>query len=327
MDSGKDGLLWQFKWHIVIIVGSLIGVAFLAFSTDVLEKSDKFRQLVWMLGALVFLFALLAVLSGVSKIADTLRSNGSRFEEATKALENICAGLAQINHSTRISDAAKAIAFREEDMQSLREAVFDKLKQQNFEEAYRIIDEISHRLEYEELAAEMRQQAEKYRDANEQERIDQTILHIESLMDAGRWAKASVQIEALIRSHPESDEARGLRQKLVERKEKRKRMLFAAWDEAVKRHETDRGLELLRELDMYLTPNEALALQEAAKDVFRTKLHNLGVKFSLAVSEKQWATALEIGQEIIRDFPNSKMSTEIEEKLGVLRQNVELQHN
>ena len=46
---------------------------------------------------------------------------------------------------------------------------------------------------------------------------------------------------------------------------------------------------------MYLTPNEALALQEAAKDVFRTKLHNLGVQFALAVSDKQWSNALEIG--------------------------------
>ena len=78
---------------------------------------------------------------------------------------------------------------------------------------------------------------------------------------------------------------------------------------------------------MYLTPNEALALQEAAKDVFRTKLHNLGVQFAMAVSDKQWSNALEIGQQIMRDFPNSRMSGEIREKLHVLRQNVQMQTN
>ena len=78
---------------------------------------------------------------------------------------------------------------------------------------------------------------------------------------------------------------------------------------------------------MYLTPNEALALQEAAKDVFRTKLHNLGVQFALAVSDKHWSSALEIGQQIVRDFPNSRMSGEIREKLHVLRQNVQMQNN
>jgi len=78
---------------------------------------------------------------------------------------------------------------------------------------------------------------------------------------------------------------------------------------------------------MYLTPNEALALQEAAKDVFRTKLHNLGVQFAMAVSDKQWNSALDIGQQIIKDFPNSRMCGEIREKLHVLRQNVQLQTN
>ena len=76
---------------------------------------------------------------------------------------------------------------------------------------------------------------------------------------------------------------------------------------------------------MYLTPSEGLALQEAARDVFRTKLHNLGVQFSIAVTERQWTTALDVGQQIIEDFPNSRMAEEIREKLDVLRQNVQMQ--
>jgi hypothetical protein len=63
-------------------------------------------------------------------------------------------------------------------------------------------------------------------------------------------------------------------------------------------------------------------LQEAARDVFRTKLHNLGVQFSLAVSEKQWDRAFQIGGQIMRDFPNSKMAEEIREKWDILQQNV-----
>jgi hypothetical protein len=325
MDSGKDSLLWHFKWHILIIVGTLAGVVLLALFTDIFEKSDKVRQLVWLLGALIFLAALLATLSRVSNIASTLSENSSRFQEATKALEDICTGLAQINHSTRISETAKAIAFREDDKQSLSDAVFEKLKQQDFRAAYDIIDEISKRSEYEELAVELRQQADKYRVSTEQERTEQTITYIESLLDAGRWASASAQIESMIKAHPESEKAKALRYKLVEMKERRKRMLLASWDEAVKHQETDRSLEILKELDMYLTPNEALALQEAARDAFRTKLHNLGVRFSLAVSERQWTSALEIGRQIIQDFPNSRMSVEIRDKLDVLQQNVQLQ--
>jgi hypothetical protein len=327
MDSDKDSQVWQFKWHIVIIGATLLGVFLLSIFTSIFEKSESIRQLVWLMGGLIFLGALLAMLSRVSRIVSTLNENSARLEEASKALANIGDGLMQINHSTRISDAAKAIAFREEDKRSLREAVFERLKRNDFDGAFEIVDEIENHSEYRLLAEELRRQVDDYRNATEDERIDQGMAQVEKLFDGCQWVKASLQIESLIRLHPKTEKIKTLRLQLVERKEERKRILLAAWDDAVTRQETDRSLELLRELDMYLTPNEALALQEAAKDVFRTKLHNLGVQFALAVSDKQWSDALEIGQQIIRDFPNSRMSGEIREKLHVLRQNVQLQSN
>jgi hypothetical protein len=112
---------------------------------------------------------------------------------------------------------------------------------------------------------------------------------------------------------------------LVEKKEERKKILLAAWEDAVQQHETDRSLEILKELDHYLTPNEALALRETASDVFKEKLHTLGARFSLLVTEKQWTSALDIGQQIVEEFPNSKMAEEIRTKMDVLRQNVQMQ--
>ncbi len=325
MDSGKDSQVWRYKWHIAIVVAAVGVVLVLAIFTNLFEKAESIRQPVLLMGALIFLGALLATLSRVSKIVDTLNDNSSRLEEASKALSHIRDGLMQINHSTRISDTAKAIAFREEDRRSLREAVFERLKQNDFDGAYEIVDEIENHSEYRLLAEQLRRQVDDYRNATEEERVDQGIAEVERLFDACQWVKASLQVESLIRAHPQSEKMKSLRLKLIERKEERKRILLAAWDDAVTRQETDRSLAILRELDMYLTPNEALALQEAAKDVFRTKLHNLGVQFTLAVSDKQWANALDIGQQIMRDFPNSRMCGEIREKLQVLKQNVQLQ--
>lgn len=327
MDAGKDSQVWQYKWHIAIIVVAVAGALALSVFTKVLETTDSVRQLLMLLGGLIFLAALLTMLSRVSKIVNTLNENSARMEEASKAMGSIRDGLLQLSHSTRISEAAKAIAFREDDKRSLREAVFERLKQNDFEGAYEVVDEIENHSEYRLLAEELRQQVDNYRNATHDERIDQAIVQVQKLFDGCQWVKASLQIESLIRANPDSEKLKALRQGLVERKEERKRILLAAWDDAVTRQETDRSLEILRELDMYLTPNEALALQEAAKDVFRTKLHNLGVQFALAVSDKHWSNALEIGQQIVRDFPNSRMSIEIREKLHVLRQNVQLQTN
>jgi hypothetical protein len=326
MDSQKDSQLWQFKWHIVVICTTLGIVIALALFTRIFENTAALRDSVFLLGSLVFLVALLAVLSRTTGIVNTLRENSTKMEEATKALEHIRDGLMQINHTSRISDTVKAIAFREEDQQSLRNAVFDRLKQNDFDGAYEIIDEITNHSGYRAFADELRQDVDQYRNATEEERIDQSIAHIETLFKSCHWPKASVQIETLIRVHPNSEKARAMRQQLIDRKDERKKILLAAWDDAVQQQETDRSLEILKELDMYLTANEGLALQEAAKDVFKTKLHNLGVQFAMAVSDKRWETALDIGQQIIRDFPNSRMAEEIQAKLDVLRQNVQVQN-
>jgi hypothetical protein len=304
-------------------------VIFLNFYTDLYQPSEtnRLRQYVLFFGAMISLFALLTMLSRVIKILEALRDNSTKLEELTGALEKIHTGLTQINHSTRISETAKAIAFRESDRQSLREAVFEKLQMQDFEAANVIIDEIATRSEYEELADQLRTQAEQYRNANDQERLNQIITHIEKLLTECQWARASAQIEGLIRNYPESEQAKAMRQVLQDKKQERKKILLAAWDDAVTHEETDRSLDILKELDQYLTPNEALALQEAASDVFRTKLHNLGVQFSISVTEKRWTDALDIGQQIINNFPNSKMSEEIRAKLHVLKQNVQMQNN
>ncbi|MEK7994614.1 MAG: hypothetical protein AAB403_12490 [Planctomycetota bacterium] len=327
MDSEKDGFWRRFRWHIVVVCLVVAMVAVLTLFTDIFAKAqtDMFRLLVFMLGALVFLSALLTILSRLFKILDALKDNSAKLKEVAGALEKISTELTHINHSTRVSETAKAIAFRDEDRQSLREAVFDKLQQQDFVAANELIDEIARRPEYKDLAEQLRTQARRYHDATDQERMNQVIAHIERLLDTCQWAKASAQIEGLIKAHPDNERAKAMRQVLLDRKQQRKRILLAAWDDAVKTQETDRSLEILKELDFYLTPNEGLALQEAARDVFRTKLHNMGVQFAIAVTEKQWAGALDVGRQIIKDFPNSKMSEEIRGKLDVLTQNVEMQ--
>jgi len=326
MSSGDDSLIKQYKWHIVIVCAVLAVVVLLMFTTNLFEPSESntFRQLLLMLGGLMFLVALLTMLSRVFKILDALRENSAKLEDLTAALAKISTGLAQINHSTRVSETAKAIAFRDADKLSLRQAVFEKLQMQDFEGAKDIINEIAQRPEYGDLAKDLAEQAEKYRTATAQERMNQMIAHIDKLIDDCQWVRASNQIEELIKASPGSERAKQMRQKLLDKKEERKKILLAAWDDAVQQHETDRSLEILKELDHYLSPNEGLALQEAAKDVFKEKLHNLGEQFSLLVTEKQWNSALDIGQQIVEDFPNSKMAEEIREKMDVLRQNVQM---
>jgi hypothetical protein len=320
MNLGKDNPLGRFK-YLFIIYGAIVVIVLLAFFTNVFETKQPgtLPPVVWLLLGLLFMITLIVILATLLKMLDFLDDGNAKLERAAGELEKMRQVLNQASQGARISETAKAIAFRDGDTQTLRDVVFDKLQQKDFDAAYEIIDEIAHRTSYKKLAEQLHIQADKYRDATDIERMNQLIANVEKYLEDHEWAKASAQIEWLIGEYPANDKALALRQRLAEKKEERKKVLLNAWDDAVKRQATDRSLEILRELDQYLTPNEGLALQEAARDVFRTKLHNLGVQFSLAISGRQWAKALETGQEIIRDFPNSRMAEEIREKLDALR--------
>ena len=324
MDIGKDSPLWKFKWHIGVICAVLLVVVLLTLFTGIFDKAEasSISPLARLVAISVFLVVVVTMLLKIFKILDSLAENNAKLEKVAETLDRNRAALTQINQSTRLSETAKTIAFRDADRQTLREAVFDKLQQQDFDTAYEMIDEIAHRPEYKDLAEQLHAQADKYRSATDQERINQVIVYIEKLFENSQWAKASTQIERLIKIYPNSEKAKAMRQNLLDKKEERKKALLTAWDDAIKRQATNHSLEILRELDLYLTPNEGLALQEAARDVFRNKLHNLGVQFSLAISEKRWAEALRTGRQIIRDFPNSRMAEEIREKWDVLEQKV-----
>lgn len=317
----------RFKWHIAFICVVLTVVVLLTVFTDTAKTSgiDAVSPLIWFFGVSILLVTVLLILSKASKIGDELSEIDKKFEKFTTSIEKNREVLSQISQNTRLSETAKAIASRNVDRQALQEVVFDKLQQNDFDTAYEIVDEISQSTIYQELAKQLHDEVDKFRDASQAERINQIIAHIERLLDNCNWAKASLQIERLIKATPDSEEAKAMRQKLVDKKEERKKILLTSWDDAVKRQATDRSLEILRELDLYLTPNEGLALQEAARDIFRSKLHSLGVQFSLAVSGKQWSQALETGQQIIRDFPNSRMAEEIREKMDILKQKVQQQ--
>ena len=321
--------MWRFKWHIAIIYIALIAVVLIAIFTGLLDASQagKVPNLVWFLVACLLLITTIIMLSNILKILDSLNETNTKFERMIASLEKVRAQLSEVNHSARLSDMAKSIAFRDTDRQSLREAVFEKLQQRNFKAAYEIIDDIERRGGFAGLAEELRAQAEQHRGATETERMSQSLAHIEELFGDYQWLEAHAEIERLIQAYPNAERPKQMRQRMLEKREERKRILLNAWDDAVRRHATDRSLEILKELDTYLTPAEAVDLQDAARDVFKDKLHNLGVQFSLAISGEQWDKALEVGEQITRNFPNSRIAVEIREKMDVLRQKMGIQRS
>lgn len=308
--------LWQLQWHLLFAGLSAVALVFLVLAGAFAVLRASFLVMLYFAAAT----GVFAIILLVHEAIKSLKEQREKLEQINDSLAANKTLLEQICQGVKLSEAAKTIAYRDMDRQQLRAGVMEKLHQQDFDATNAMIDDIARKSEYKQLADELKDTADKYRNATDQERVSQVINYIERLFEQHQWTAATIQIERLLKFYPDSEKAKDLPYKLIEKKEQRKRELLDAWDQAVKKSDTDYSLTILKELDLYLTPSEGLALQEAASEVFKNKLHNLGVQFALAVSDKHWVKALETGQEIIRGFPNSRIADEIRSKMAILRE-------
>ena len=323
LKSRKDSYIWRFGWHYGFAILILLSVLIVAIGWPLRASAERAGTVLVTvgvcLGVVALLYAVFAALLLAFEAVRSLKDTGEKLDNSTEMLNRQSNLLFQIALGVRLSDTAKEIVFRDAEQMELGEAALNKLHQHDFEDAEAMIAAMAEQPKYKELAGRLKRMADRYRSATEEGRISQVITHIEELLDQNLWAQAAVQIESLVKTFPHSEKAKTMHAQLQERKDRHKRVLLADWDLAVRNKDTDRGLEILKELDLYLTPAEALALQESAATVFRTKLHNLGVDFSVAVTEKNWQKALELGKHIVQNFPNSRMAAEIRTKMDILQ--------
>jgi hypothetical protein len=134
------------------------------------------------------------------------------------------------------------------------------------------------------------------------------------------WPRAVREAERIAAAYPDHPKVATLPQRIEAARDKHKRDLLQAYGESVRKNDVDGSIALLKELDRYLTPQEAAALQDSARGMFRAKLHNLGVQFAIRVTEKQWNEAIAVGEDIVRNYPNSRMAQEVRAKMDQLRQ-------
>lgn len=278
----------------------------------------------------VFLLALVAGAGGIALMVM------SYYERASQNLSSIVdnmrrllsgqtqneAILTQVSENLLLSDAVKSIAFREKDQTVLVDAIHQDIQMEKWASAELLINDLATRFGSNEDAVRLRAEMESYKNATLQEKIDKSITRIESLWSIHHYTEAIKQANALIKIFPENERVKNLASETQQKREQHKMELLARWDETVKNNKIDEGVELLEQLDNYLTPTEAAALEESARGVFKAKLHNLGVQFSKYVTEKKWDMALSVGKEIVEEFPNSRMAQEVRDKLSILEQRV-----
>lgn len=271
-----------------------------------------------LLAFLAVVFAILATL--VIKIESTSNRQLDALREIQELMEKQQPVLGSIAENARISDSARALAHREQEIEALRTAIRNDLRAQKWEAALYLVNEIERRFGFKDEADGLREEVDDARQAGIEARLNEAVELIEGHFGSYDWSRAQAEMDRLLQALPDNSRVLVLQDRMRTLKEDHKQELKSAWSQAVQRADTDHAIEVLKELDQYLSSAEAKELQDSARDVFKEKLLQLGIQFRFAVNEKRWQDALTSGLEIVRDYPNARMAAEVREALDTLRE-------
>jgi hypothetical protein len=325
----------QYRWLAIaalvtmIVALTALGIALATATAQTYADAVRAPSLEGMLWRALELLSILgaagAVLAGYGIVLNMIARHD--IEQASldrlKRLESI---LSATHESARrlvdlsqMSDAAKSLLFRQREIEAMNELLHDELLRQEYDQASALVADIERRLGYAEQVKRLRAEIDSARESTAQQKVDAAVDRVRAHLDAHDWNGAVRVTQRLMKAMPDNPKIAALPHMIRDARAHHKSNLLAAYGEAVRTGDIDRPIELLRELDKYLTPQEAAALEESARGVFRAKLHNLGVQFSIRLTEEQWSEAVAIGVQIITEYPNSRMAQEVRLKMDTLK--------
>jgi len=335
MDDRKSEFLWVVKAARVALIVTLamtaIGTAG-CVAMIVIKAGDISRAGGWdpvilyfigLLGCPVLVVWTL-VMYGLVQAAASNEAAANSADGRLGRMETLLAdhghSLSRLINLESLSDRAKSLIYRDRELEAMAEVIHEDMLRQDYDAAAALIETMEQQFGCADQAAALGDELAQARKATIEEKLDSAVVRVQRIIESHDWQRASRAADKIRSLFPNHPTAASLPQRVEEERAKHKRQLLEDYGEAVRKDDVNRGIDLLKELDRYLTPQEAAAMAESARGVFRAKLHNLGVQFAIHVTDQRWAEAVATGEEIMRGFPNSRMSHEVRQKMPQLRE-------
>ena len=239
--------------------------------------------------------------------------------KVAQRLDDLVTLLGLVSEQQLLSERAKSVAFRDKDREAIRRAVNEELAQGEWEAAFALADQFEKAFGSKAEADRFRAEINDRRNEGMRKQIADTMVTIDQLTRAEQWSAAMREAEKLMAQLPDHPEVRRLPLEIENRRQTHKQALMQTLHEAAARHDWDGALDILRQVDPYLTPSEAESMQEMVRTMFKEKLNNLAAQFASLVRDRKWAEAIRVGEQIQKDFPNSRIAQEVKEKMVALR--------
>ena len=228
--------------------------------------------------------------------------------------------LAEIHKQSMLSDTARRVLYRERELELLRRTIENDVNRGDFNAALVLCQDMEKLFGYNEEADTARSRVLELRNAALSEDIQQQVTEVHRLLSAGRWRRARQLAIRLHRLYPDSPQLEELEHNIEVVIKERKQSLQVEFDGAVAAGDTERSMNLLRELDRYLEREEAEALRSSAQEVIAEHRRLLKKQFRDAVSGHDWQEAVRCGERITMEYPMDTMADEVGEMMERLRE-------
>jgi hypothetical protein len=227
--------------------------------------------------------------------------------------------LAQIYENSMLSDNAKRVLFRDRELQLLRRAIEDDIAHGDYSSGLTLCDEMADLFGHREEAEAFRMRILQANHAAYEASVHQALDQFEHTLAARDWASAHREAASIRRLYPTHHLVQEIDQRVLGARDEHKKELESRFIDAANRDDVNQAMALLKELDRYLTREEATRLAQIAQDVVVKHRENLSTQFKMAVNDHLWAEAARVGDTIIAEYPNTKMADEVRSMIETLR--------
>lgn len=239
-----------------------------------------------------------------------------RIRTQIRTLNDTMTGLTE---TIVLSDDARRVINRRKEREMLCRAIEEDIAQCDWEAGMVLVRELAERFGYRAEAEAFREKIDAARSKTQSLEVREAIKRLEGLIASHKWEDALGEAARISRVYHDEPQVEGLRHRVISAKDHYKYEIERRFLHAAQEDRVEEAMDLLHEMDQYLSEHEAEQFREVARGVIGKARDNLGVQFKLAVNDKAWDRAANVGQRIIDEFPNSRMATEIRSMIDEIR--------
>ncbi len=239
------------------------------------------------------------------------RSRGGSFDGAA------------ILEAAQLSENAKRVLFRDRELELMRSTIEADVERGDYNEALVLCEQMASVFGAVEEGERLRSHVQQILHERHELRIREELEGLGRLLEERRWVEAYQEAARLRRLFPDAPLLHGLEQRIADARAEYRHGLEDRFLDAAQREDIEQAMVLLKELDRYLTPDEARRFRDTAKAVIEGYRETLGTRFKMAVDDRRWQPALGFGEAIVQTFPNTRMAEEVTGMLETIRQRAE----